>query len=60
MNRQEQDIVEKLKAQTDEIKVPESLEPEQIEKMLEEKEKDKKGKNKNQRLYRIGEGYGGQ
>ncbi len=54
MNRQEQDIVEKLKAQTDEIKVPESLEPEQIEKMLEEKEKDKKGKNKNQRLYRIG------
>ena len=54
MNRQEQDIVEKLKAQTDEIKVPESLEPEQIEKMLEEKEKDKKGKNRNQKLYRIG------
>lgn len=53
MNRQEQEIVEKLKAQTDQIKVPERLAPEQIEQLLEEKGK-KSCKDKSKRLYRIG------
>lgn len=37
MEKREQDILKKIEEKTEEIKVPDSLMPEQIEKLLEEK-----------------------
>lgn len=52
MERREQDILDKVEEKTKDIQVPESLRPEQIEKLLEEKGKN--NKSNRARLYRIG------
>ena len=51
MEKREQDILKKIESETKEVKVPESLKPSQIEKMLEEKG-DKKRKNRT-KIYRF-------
>ena len=51
MERREQDILDKVEEKTKDIQVPESLRPEQIEKLLEEKGKN--NKSNRARLYRI-------
>lgn len=51
MNKKEQDFIRKLKKKTDDIKIPDSIKPEQVEKLLEEKEKQKKKKIS---PYRVG------
>lgn len=52
MEKREQEILEKIEEKTKDIKVPESLMPEQIEKLLEEK--GNKHNIKRTNLYRIG------
>ncbi|MEY8506799.1 beta-propeller domain-containing protein [Lachnospiraceae bacterium 42-17] len=41
MNKKEQDFIRKLKGKTDDIKIPDSVKPEQVEKLLKEKQKKK-------------------
>lgn len=41
MNKKEKDFIRKLKEKTDDIKIPDSVKPEQVEKLLEEKPKQK-------------------
>lgn len=53
MEKREQDILKDIKEKTENIHVPESLEPAQIEKLLEKKDSGK-GKKANRRLYQIG------
>lgn len=52
MEKREQDILKKIEEKTEEIKVPDSLMPEQIEKLLEEKGVQKKPRIK--KIYRYG------
>lgn len=52
MEKREQDILKKIEEKTEEIKVPDSLMPEQIEKLLEEKGVQKKSRIK--KIYRYG------
>lgn len=52
MEKREQEILEKIEEKTKDVKVPESLMPDQIEKLLEEK--GKKSSKKRTNLYRIG------
>lgn len=52
MEKREQEILEKIEEKTKDVKVPESLMPDQIEKLLEEK--GKKSSMKRANLYRIG------
>lgn len=51
MEKREQDILKKIESKTNEVKVPERLEPSQIEKMLEEKG-DRKKKTRT-KIYRF-------
>ena len=51
MEKREQDILKKIESKTNEVKVPERLEPLQIEKMLEEKG-DRKKKTRT-KIYRF-------
>lgn len=52
MEKREQDILKEIEDKANDVKVPESLEPLQIEKMLEEKAKKKN--NKRKVIYRLG------
>lgn len=52
MEKREQEILEKIEEKTKDVKVPESLMPEKIEKLLEDK--GKKGGIRHTNLYRIG------
>lgn len=52
MEKREQDILNKIEEKTRDVQVPESLEPGQIEKLLEEKGKG--GRPGRGKLYRIG------
>ena len=38
MDKREQDVLEQVRKKTEEVKIPQSLEPENIQRMLEEKE----------------------
>lgn len=52
MGKREQDILKKIEEKTEEVKVPDSLMPEQIEKLLEEQGAQKKGAVK--KIYKYG------
>lgn len=52
MEKRDQDILKKIEEKTEDVKVPESLMPEQIEKRLEEQ--DVKKKKISKRIYRYG------
>lgn len=56
MEKREQDILNKIEEKTKDVKVPKSLEPEQIEKLLREKGEEKRSQQSISRvkLYRIG------
>ena len=44
MNKREQDVLDQVRQRTADIKVPEKLEPDNIRRMLEEKEREKEKK----------------
>ena len=53
MDRREQDILDWVRQETEEIDVPKKLEPENIRRMLEEKEVRERPRKK-RRMYRFG------
>lgn len=54
MDRREQDVLEWIRQETEEIDVPQKLEPDNIRRMLEEKEALERPGKKKRRAYRIG------